>query len=428
MKRLARLLAYLSLLNYALIAARVRTPLMTALYTPKLLVTALAPLWGLFGGLAALIGLLRRDRRALLLGLLGAGLTARYIRQVSAPHDGFERAFGADWKAALTPAQANKLLPQRWTPWLSVPAGARFEQNIPFWTVPGSGRELLCDLWQPPDGVRPSGLALIYFHGSAWHYLDKDYQTRPFFRYLANQGHVVMDVAYRLCPEGNIYDMVGDAKRAVAWMKDNAARLGVSPAKVVLAGGSAGAQLALLAAYAPNLPALTPDDLRDVDTSVRGVISYYGPTNMHMTYADARVLTDRSKPGGQLADVLVTHSWRLVGMLKPDQRILSIDTMMTNLLGGLPGNGAHDTYTLASPITHVHPDCPPTLLLQGAHDWMVNPVMVRDLYRALTECGVKAVYVEFPQNDHAFDLGSLPFSPSTQAALYDVERFLALLM
>ena len=49
--------------------------------------------------------------------------------------------------------------------------------------------------------------------------------------------------AYRLCPEVDIYGMVGDVKRAIAWMKANASRYGVNPEKIVLGGGSAGGHL-----------------------------------------------------------------------------------------------------------------------------------------------------------------------------------------
>ena len=114
--------------------------------------------------------------------------------------------------------------------------------------------------------------------------MDKDYGTRPFFRQLTAQGHVVMDVAYRLCPEVDIYEMVGDVKRAVAWMKANAARYAVDPQRIVLAGGSAGAHLALLAAYAPDHPRLTPKDVQGCDLSVRAVVSYYGPSDLCATY------------------------------------------------------------------------------------------------------------------------------------------------
>ena len=93
-----------------------------------------------------------------------------------------------------------------------------------------------------------------------------------------------MDVAYRLCPEVDIYGMIGDVKRAIAWMKANASRYGVDPEKIVLGGGSAGGHLALLAGYTPQHPELTPEDLKSADLSVCGVISYYGPTDLLAGY------------------------------------------------------------------------------------------------------------------------------------------------
>jgi acetyl esterase/lipase len=56
--------------------------------------------------------------------------------------------------------------------------------------------------------------------------MDKDLGTRPLFRNLVSQGYPVMDIAYRLCPEVDIVGMAGDVKRAIAWMKANAARYG----------------------------------------------------------------------------------------------------------------------------------------------------------------------------------------------------------
>lgn len=93
-----------------------------------------------------------------------------------------------------------------------------------------------------------------------------------------------MDVAYRLCPEVDIYGMIGDVKRAVAWMKKNATRFEVNPTKIILGGGSAGCHLAMLAAYTPTLEEFTPIDLKYEDLSVRGVISLYGPSDLHAGY------------------------------------------------------------------------------------------------------------------------------------------------
>lgn len=53
---------------------------------------------------------------------------------------------------------------------------------------------------------------------------------------------------------------------------------------------------------------------------------------------------------------------------------------------------------------------------------------MRRLHHALCEAGVTAVYVEFPDTDHGFDLVWPRLSPAAQAATHDAERFLALMM
>jgi acetyl esterase/lipase len=281
--------------------------------------------------------------------------------------------------------------------------------------MPDTDRHLLCDVWSPANGDA-SGLAFIFLHGGAWYMMDKDVLTRPFFRHLVAQGHVVMDVAYRLCPEVDIYGMIGDVKRAIAWMKTNASRYGVNPEKIVIGGGSAGGHLALLAAYAPGHAALVPEDLRTADLSVCGVISYYGPTDMLAEYQHTnqrRLLLEDLPPvsiGPDAALTVTPATWR-----------------MDVLLGGWPQD-ALPTYQLASPSTHVHPNCPPTLLIQGSLDFITPVDATRALYTNLAESGVPAINVVFPWTDHAFDMLLPQINPAAQSALYDVDRFLALLL
>jgi acetyl esterase/lipase len=45
----------------------------------------------------------------------------------------------------------------------------------------------------------------------------------------------------------------------------------------------------------------------------------------------------------------------------------------------------------------------------------------------LRAAGTPVVYVEYPQTEHGFDLIFPQVSPPAQAALYETERFLALL-
>ncbi len=251
---LATILSGLALLMSALLLVQSpKPPLGFLVLVFKLTASALSPYWAIIGAVGAGLGVAYQAYWAIPMGVLGAGMMIGYVWRCTRHHKGLENAFGAGWSDRILPQQARHMVKRRWSPFLKMKASPKpsWERDIPFWTIPGTQRELLCDIWRPAGGD-VSGLALVYFHGSAWAVLDKDFGTRPLFRHLVAQGHTVMDVAYRLCPEVDIYGMIGDVKRAIAWMKANASRYGVDPEKIVLGGGSAGSHLALLAAYAPQ--------------------------------------------------------------------------------------------------------------------------------------------------------------------------------
>jgi acetyl esterase/lipase len=105
---------------------------------------------------------------------------------------------------------------------------------------------------------------------------------------------------------------------------------------------------------------------------------------------------------------------------------LQTENVIDEIMGGTPGDVPH-RYRQLSPIEHVHPDCPPTLLIHGEHDSLVPAASARAFYRRLRAAGVPAAYLELPQTDHGFDLILSPFSPAMQASIYALERFLALL-
>jgi acetyl esterase/lipase len=401
---LATILSGLSLLMSVLFLIRQKEPGLVMF--AKLYAGALSPYWAILGAAGALIGWVYGALWAVPMGVLGAGMMIWYVWQCTRDHDGFENAFGAGWSDLIPAEGARRLVNKRWTWFLKMKASPEpsIERDIPFWTIPGTDRQLLCDVWQPANGD-VSGLALIFFHGSGWAAGDKDWLTRPFFHHLTAQGHTVMDVAYRLIPEVDIYGMIGDVKRAIAWMKANASRYGVNPEKIVLGGGSAGCHLALLAGYTPHHPELTPIDLKSADLSVCGVISYYGPTDLVAGYGPWV---------GQAKNSRRPEDFRYAGRLDL-------------LLGGHPQD-IPDTYQLASPTTHVHPGSPPTLLMQGDKDQLCPLDATQKLYTKLVESGVPAINVVFPWTEHMFDLILPQTSPPAQSALYDVDRFLALLL
>jgi acetyl esterase/lipase len=119
--------------------------------------------------------------------------------------------------------------------------------------------------------------------------------------------------------------------------------------------------------------------------------------------------------------------FRHVRILPPDGELVGLTEMLPSLCGGTPDE-VPEVYDLGSPTNHVGSHCPPTLLLQGAHDMGGMVPDVRRLHRALRKAGATSVCVEFPDTDHAFDLIFPKWAPAAQAATYDTERFLALVV
>ncbi len=397
----------------------------------NLILPALSPLIALAGGAGALASLLSGEVLPALAGMLGAAAALRYTGRVTQPHAGFVQAFGPEWEQRIPASQRARMLRARWTPIQRDPPLARWERNVVIGAHAENGSPLLADLWLPPEGVEPTGLGVIYLHGSGWRYLDKDVGTRRFFAHLASQGHIILDVAYTLAPRSDMQGMLNDVRRAIAWMKVSGPSYGVRPDRVALIGGSAGGHLALLAAYTPCHPDLKTPDVT-VETSVRAVVSYYGVADLTAAHNRANrtrgdTMMGRTPISRWILNLVETFLKRR-GWLAPEGEIVPVQCMISSVMGGAPDEKP-DAYRLYSPISHVGPDCVPTLIIQGEDDQLVyGPEQGEALYRALRAVGVPAIYVRFPDTEHGFDLFFPKWNPAYQSATYDVERFLALML
>ena len=96
------------------------------------------------------------------------------------------------------------------------------------------------------------------------------------------------------------------------------------------------------------------------------------------------------------------------------------------LVGGIPSE-MPDRYAWLSPVEHVHPGCPPTLLVHGEHDEMAPVDAMRQLQRRLEQAGVPVTAVYLPQTEHGFDVLATAWSPPARTAIHVLERFLAVL-
>lgn len=401
-----------------------------AMWGLKVFMSSLSPVFVLVGAAIFITGL---ATNSLFIDAIGAYVIlvylVHYISVTRQPKGEFEKAFSNNWEIELKQRQKKYFLSHRTSLRLPRVPEPSFEQDISFAAIPGTDRKLLCDVWQPPISVKRSGVAFVYMHGSAFYFLDKDYGTRPLFRHLAAQGHVIMDVAHRLAPETDLMGMIHDVKRAIAWMKSNAEKYSIDRNKVIVAGGSSGGYLALMTAFTSKESEFAPADIEQNDLDVCSVIALYPATDLEALYYHTNQhLTTRGKLKKKVPAEMPEWMKKRIGKdlhrLGMDKTLENVGTMPP-LMGGHPDE-CPERYKYYSPITHIHSNCPPTLLIHGAHDIMAPVKSTRLLYAKLIQEKIPALLHILPQSDHAFDLFLTNIAPAAHNAIYDIERFMAL--
>ena len=220
--------------------------------------------------------------------------------------------------------------------------GVRRFANIRY----GAGGRNQLDLYRRRS--RPSGgPILIHLHGGHFRGGRKSFEGRPLLHRLAGCGWVCISANYRLQPAATFPDYVVDVKQVIHWAREHAHEHGGDPARVFVAGSSAGAHLAATAALTENDPAFQPG-FEEADTSVAGAVclyGYYGPVD-----------SDRQP---------------------------------------LP----------SAPADYAHPGMPPLLIAHGDQDTFVRPEHTRELVERLqTDATNAVVYIELPGGQHSFDL------------------------
>ncbi len=107
------------------------------------------------------------------------------------------------------------------------------------------------DVYRPVRRTAPCPVVL-YLHGGGFRILSKDTHWLMGLAF-ARQGYVVFNVNYRLAPSHPFPAGLEDCAAALLWARENAARFGGDASRLVLAGESAGANLAtslaLMASY-----------------------------------------------------------------------------------------------------------------------------------------------------------------------------------
>lgn len=225
-------------------------------------------------------------------------------------------------------------------------------------------------------GNRP---CVVVVHGGSWNKGDNK-QLPELNSYLASIGYNVAAITYRLAPKYQTPAPVEDIHAAMAYLRKNAHELNIDTNNFVLLGRSAGAQIALLAAYTLH------------EQGLKAVIDYYGPADMVWGY---------SIPSSPL--------------------IMDSRKVMSDYIGGTYQQ-VPQKFAACSPLEFVSRQSLPTLIIHGENDILVSPEHSRRLNLKLEQNGIRHFYLNLPWATHGFDFNLN--GPGGQLATYTVERFL----
>jgi acetyl esterase/lipase len=276
--------------------------------------------------------------------------------------------------APLGPENAAPLGPR--APWWRLalvlpvrPAEVEVVRDVPYHCA--AGRDLHLDVYRLRS--RPSGCpTLLYVHGGGWVVGSKGQQGLPTIHHLASLGWVCVTINYRLSPRATFPEHLLDVKQAIRWVRERGGAYGADPALLVLAGGSAGAHLASLAALTPNVREYQAD-FPEVDTTVQGCIAYYGVYDFvdrerHWPHAEFRLFLER--------------------------------LIMKRRLHEEP-----EAFEKASPVHRVGSHAPPFFVIHGDRDSMAPVAGARAFHQALQRAACAPLaYLELPGAQHAFEL------------------------
>jgi acetyl esterase/lipase len=220
---------------------------------------------------------------------------------------------------------------------------------------------------------------VIMVHGGSWS-SGNSTELPELDSHLTTVGYHVASINYRMAPRYQTPAPVEDVSKAIAYLCKHADELNIDTAKLVLIGRSAGAQIALLAAYTLH------------DPRIKGVIDFYGPADMVWGY---------SIPSNPL--------------------IMDSRKVMRDYIGGTYEQ-VPEKFVASSPLEFVGKQSIPTLIIHGENDVLVSPEHSRRLNLKLQQNGIPHYYLKLPWATHGFDYNLN--GPGGQLSTYAVETFL----
>ncbi len=203
-----------------------------------------------------------------------------------------------------------------------------------------------------PTAKKP---AIVFFFGGGWS-SGSPAQFEDQARHFAKRGMIAITADYRVKSRQGVQvvECVKDAKAAIAWVRENAQRLGIDPDKIAASGGSAGGHLA----------------------AATGTISGFGSDER----PNAMILFN---PACTLAPIAGWQPPAAAGAKLGIERL------------GVEAE-------VISPAHHIGPHTPPTLILHGKQDTTVPYASVVAFESVMKKAGRPCKLVGYDGAGHGF--------------------------
>ena len=192
------------------------------------------------------------------------------------------------------------------------------------------------------------------FESDSWHVLSP--------KLLVTNGFTVFEVRHGSEPKFEMQEIVQHVRRAVRFIRHHAGDYGVDAARIGLWGGSASGHLSLLIGTSPEIELETANQEWEKQSAVvSAIVAFAPPTDL------ARMVTDNP---AELEN-------------RPVLRLTK------------------EQFREFSPVAHVTPNDPPTLIMHGNADEAVPIVQGELMFEALQSAGVESAFIEFDETSHS---------------------------
>ena len=201
-------------------------------------------------------------------------------------------------------------------------------------------------------GLQP---LIVWINGAGWRGCDKNLMTAE-MQFLAEAGYAVAFPYYRSSAQGSFPAQIIDCKTALRFLRANAAKYGIDPARAGAIGRSAGGHLASWMAM--NTDRFHSDEWADQLDTVSAAVDMFGPVDVKKLNL---IEVERFKdPNHRWHSLEETHGGALVGG-DPDTIIERSDA--------------------ASPIFSMNDAMAPLLILHGNQDPLVPLYISEEPFR-----------------------------------------------